>query len=127
MIGFDVSPETLALLIPIIAVMGGMTLAIIGTIYHNRQEELEHKERIIAMEKGLPIPERPEPVKNGSRLFLGLLGWGLVISFLSLGIIISVSVSEGLKMGLFGLIPLGIGLGLLVCAFEARKDSKGSR
>jgi hypothetical protein len=54
---FDVGPETLAVLIPIIAVFGGITIAIVGIIYRGREEELKRKERIVAMEKGLPIPE----------------------------------------------------------------------
>ncbi len=122
---FDVRPETLAVLIPIIAVLGGMTIAIFGVIYRGKEEELKHKERIIAMEKGIAIPDEPEGPARRTDHFLALLGWGLVITFISLGIIISVSVHAGLRNGLFGLIPLGMGLGLLVAAGFAKNQMKG--
>ncbi len=121
MLGFDIRPESLAMLIPIIAVMGGMAIAIIGIIYNAREEELKHKARIVAMEKGLPLPEEPVRKARKPNRFLALLGWGLVISFISIGIIISVSVRAGLENGLFGLIPLGLGVGLLVAASFAKK------
>lgn len=118
----DIGPETLAVLIPVIAVFGGITIAIVGVIYRGREEELKHKERIIAMEKGLPIPEEPAKPPRKSNSFLALLGWGLVISFISFGIIISVAVKSGLENGLFGLIPLGVGVGLLAAAIAAKRS-----
>ncbi|RJR28063.1 MAG: hypothetical protein C4574_05355 [Candidatus Latescibacterota bacterium] len=124
---FNVGPETLAVLIPIIAVFGGITIAIVGIIYRGREEELKRKERIAAIEKGLPIPEEPAAPPKRSNSFLALLGWGLVISFISLGIIVSVSVHAGLENGVFGLIPLGMGFGLLISAFFAKRGSDGSK
>ena len=105
----------------------GITIAIVGIIYRGREEELKRKERIVAMEKGLPIPEEPSIAPKKTNNYLALLGWGLVISFLSLGIIVAVSIRSGLENGAFGLIPLGMGLGLLVSALFAKRESNGSK
>lgn len=121
---FNVDPATLAVLIPIIAVLGGMAIAVVSVIYQGRKDELKHKERIIAMEKGLPIPEEPVSQPKKDSRFVGLLAWGLVIALASLGIIVSVSVAEGVENGLYGLIPMGVGLGFLIAAFASRKSGE---
>lgn len=121
---FNIDAATLAVLIPIIAVLGGMAIAVVGVIYSGRKDELKHKERIIAMEKGLPIPEEPVGPPRKGNPFIGLLAVGLIISLASLGIIISVSVSEGADKGLFGLIPLGVGLGFLIAAVVSKKTNR---
>lgn len=121
---FNIDAATLAVLIPIIAVLGGMALAVVSVVYQGRKDELKHKERIIAMEKGLPIPEEPVSQPKRDSRFVGLLAWGLIIALASLGIIISVSVSEGIDKGLFGLIPMGVGLGFLISAFVSKKSDE---
>jgi Flp pilus assembly protein TadB len=55
----------LAILIPIIAIVGGLALALnarSGFLKHQaKRMELEHQERMLAIEKGLPLPQIPSP------------------------------------------------------------------
>jgi hypothetical protein len=52
--------ETIAIFIPILAIVMGFGTAAAGIITRHRQQlqrvELQHKERVIAMDKGLELP-----------------------------------------------------------------------
>jgi hypothetical protein len=71
-------PAILALIIPIVAIWAG---------HQRRMREVEgrHRERLAAIEKGLPIPADPppQPRRQGSPLLRGLiwLGVGLAIVY----------------------------------------------
>lgn len=71
-------PAVLALLIPIVAIWTGHQRQI-------REVEARHRERLAAIEKGLPVPPDPvpPPKKVGSPLLRGLvwLGVGLAIVY----------------------------------------------
>ena len=56
----DVGPESLAIFIPIVSIIGGIAVAIVAIVMAGKKKELEHKERLTAMEKGMAIPESPE-------------------------------------------------------------------
>ncbi len=47
----------IALMIPIIAILGGFGVAIFAMYSETRKRELLHEERKAAMEKGLPLPD----------------------------------------------------------------------
>jgi hypothetical protein len=121
MFGFDAG--VIALLIPIIAVVGGMAIAIVGVITKSKEEELKHKERIIAMEKGIPVPEMPAPAepKNKPR-YLAIRAWGLVITLIGLAIMISIGVANEFRDGVWGLIPTALGVGLLLAGWLEKRD-----
>ena len=115
---FDV--ETIAIFIPIILVFGGILIAITGIIIKGRNKDLEHRERLVAMEKGLPLPE-PEiavrrPVHSGRRV------GGLVMFGIGLATTIAIWTVEGANGGVWGLIPLFIGVGLLIAAALDKKE-----
>jgi hypothetical protein len=107
-----VEAETIALSIPILFVMGGILIAITAIIMHGRRKDLEHRERVIAMEKGLPIPE-PVPVKERPK-DSNRRANGLVLTGIGVAVTIAMWVEDGSSTGVWGLIPLFIGIGLLV-------------
>jgi len=54
----ELSPAIIGMLIPIIAIVGGITVAIVGMVHKARLRELEIKERIAMIERGMvPAPE----------------------------------------------------------------------
>jgi hypothetical protein len=116
----EINSGTIAMLIPIIAVLGGMTIAVIGIIMNSREEELKHKERVLAMEKGIALPEMPKVEKRPA--YLTLRAWGLIITFVGLGITISIAIARGLYDGVWGLIPTSVGIGFLVAAMLEKRD-----
>jgi hypothetical protein len=115
----------LALFIPLLGIILGVMIAIVAIIAAHRQKmqrnDMRHKERMAAIEKGLEIPPEPEePERNGrksSALRSGLIGLllGVVLYF-------ALDAVAGSEVALFGLIPAAIGLANLVFYFiEARK------
>ena len=118
MFGFD--PGIVALLIPIIAVLGGMALAIVSVIMKGKEEELKHKERIIAMEKGMAVPEMPKEEKRTS--YSRYRTWGLVMTLLGLALIAQKLVSGNSSAMTGGIIVAAIGIGLLLAAWFEKRD-----
>jgi len=125
-----VDAEVVAVFIPIIGVLGGVFIAVTAVVMNGRRKELEHRERIIAMEKGLAIPGpvvEPEQPKYSSRRAAGLVMTGI-----GLALTIAMWVEEGSDAGMWGLIPLFIGLGLLIAGtldkreWDARQNRKDS-
>ena len=56
---FDISPEVVAISIPIIFVMGAIAVTITAMILDSSRKDRKHKERLVAMEKGIELPEDP--------------------------------------------------------------------
>jgi hypothetical protein len=92
-----------------------------------RKVERQHKERIMAMEKGIPLPELPADEEPGRRSILAeVVGairinprWPLGSLFVMLGIGISAALALSqedyhYRVWSFGLIPVFFGLGLML-------------
>ena len=119
--------EQMALLIPILAIVLGVGIAIVAIVASHREKqkraELRHRERLTAIEKGIELPPDPDaepPPKKGNTLRSGLIN-------LFVGIVLYVAIAEvaGDDVALFGLIPAAIGLGSLISYFvEGRKKSE---
>jgi membrane associated rhomboid family serine protease len=126
---FDISPDVLGIFIPIVAILGGFTVAIVAIIMKSKEEELRRKERIIAMEKGLPLPpDREESVRQGSPGYARKRAWGLVLTFIGIAIVISVALTsnEGYHQAAWGAIAIAIGLALLIAATLEKRESEKS-
>jgi predicted membrane-bound spermidine synthase len=118
--------EILALFIPIIGIILGVTIAIVSIVTGHRQKlqrnDMRHKERLAAIEKGLEIPPEPVEPENGkksSALRSGFIGLfvGIVLYFALRAVVDS-------EVALFGLIPAAVGIANLLAHFlEARKPN----
>jgi hypothetical protein len=117
--------EQMALMIPILGIVLGVTIAIIAIVSSHREKvkrvELRHRERLAAIEKGLELlpdtyadvePRKPATLRNGlSGLFIG------VVLYFALRELI------GPDVALFGLIPAAYGIATLIGYFvESRKN-----
>ncbi len=106
-------------LLPIVAVLGAFAVAITGMILKSHARDRQQRERMYFAEKGMEIPKElydiKEPKKpNGyraGRAWLMIIGF--VCVFVGLGVMIAVSVKTGFHDGVFGIIPLLIGVGFL--------------
>jgi len=121
---FDISPETLGVLIPIIAILGGFTVAVVAIIMKGKEEELRRKERIIAMDKGLPLPPDQEPVCPGSPGYVRKRAWGLVLTFIGIALIVSMAVTTEGRHAAWGAILIAIGLALLIAGALEKKEAE---
>lgn len=118
------SVELLALLIPIIGIILGVTIAIVAIVTGHRQKlqrnDMRHKERLAAIEKGLEIPPEPVEPENGRKS--GALRSGLIGLFVGIVLYFALREVAGSDVALFGLIPAAVGIANLLAWFlEGRK------
>ena len=118
---FDLSPGIIAIFVPILAVIGTFAMIIVVIIMGTREKELKHKERLLAMEKGIEIPTETKRDKRPA--YLSLRAWGLVL--LSVGIVLffALWVQVGFKYSIWGLMPAALGAGLMLAAVKEHKDT----
>ncbi len=119
LLGF-LDPELFAITIPLLSIFGGVAIAIVAIIMGGRKKELMHKERVLAMERGIEIPTAPVPEKRLT--YLHNRSAGLVMTLLGLALTIALWAVAGKNGGVWGLIPLAIGVGLLVSSALERRD-----
>jgi Domain of unknown function (DUF6249) len=122
----------LGVLIPIVAIVFGVSAGMLSTwTSHKRKQQLmeqAHKERLVALERGLPLPDIPKELadedekpnaarslRNGVALCL----IGVVLYFA----LIRVGADDA---ALFGLIPAAIGVGNLIYAYMLRNKTSES-
>ncbi len=119
---FGVNEGMIALFIPILAVIGGIALAIVGIVTKSREEELKHKERIIAMEKGIALPEEPKPAEPQSGRMKHLTG-GLVLTFLGVAFLVLRLVAGNEDALTAGIIIGAVGLALLLAGWIQKRNA----
>lgn len=129
------SPDIIGVFIPIVAIVMGIGIGMqsIWTDHKRKSQLLEqyHKERLVALEKGLPLPEldgklvsleHDEPptsakaYRNGIMMFL--VG---VVLFFALDNLV------GDRLSLFGLIPAAVGVANLVYGVLLQRKETAQR
>ena len=122
----SIGADTIALSIPILAVCGGVLIAITGIIVNGRKKEQEHRERLVAMEKGIVPPQPPVEVERPK--YSSRRANGLVLTGIGLALTIAMWIADGAESGVWGLIPLFIGFGLLIAgAIDKREYDEQAR
>ncbi len=125
------APQIIALLIPLVAVVMGIGLAmlVIYLTYRKRREAftLYHQERMAAIERGIELPPVPygllseEAPYNPRRHLLH----GLVWLFIGIGIGVAIFATVEFRWALFALVPIGLGLAhLIYYATEGKKEAE---
>jgi hypothetical protein len=107
--------ETISLFIPIIAIIMGLSAAIVGIVARHRQQlqrvELRHKERVVAIEKGIELP--PELAETDGRRPRYLLK-GLVWTFGGVASYFPLNSLAGADESTLAIVPVAIGLAYLI-------------
>jgi hypothetical protein len=112
-------PNYAPFLIPIVAISGAFAVAIVAMILKSHTRDRQHRERMFLAEKGMEIPkelyEIPEPRKrNGFRASrAALMVLGSICVFVGIAVMITLGVRDGMREGIFGIVPLLIGAGFL--------------
>jgi len=144
---FRIEPDTfipfLVFSIPIIAIVGGIAVAIVRTLGRQRLVELAQQERIAAIQHGMDLTKLPPlpamAMDNDEATLLGLSGpdrdrrraQGLMIGgivTLSVGIGIGVFLSiiaSGDRAWSVGIIPATTGIALLLSAWIVTPRGRG--
>jgi hypothetical protein len=115
--------------IPIVAIVGGITVGIVRTLGQQRLAELAARERLAAIERGIDPSKLPPPPTLGSdwsdggprdphRRAQGLMIGGLVTLAVGIGLSVLIwTTSEESSGWAVGLIPGLIGVALLLSAW----------
>jgi hypothetical protein len=125
-------------MVPIVAIVGGITFAIVSVISKNKTRQLEIQQRIAMIEKGLVPPPETDP-----RGFERAMSWaeghrqgpgwrhrrgGIILIGIGFGLMLLIglngSFSRGIGVG--GFIAL-IGLALLINSLLERRDHSSSQ
>jgi hypothetical protein len=121
-------------LVPVVAIIFGIGMGMLGTwTEHKRRSQLleqSHRERMAALEKGLPMPEMPSNllsrrVEDANPRLAPLRAIRSGLMFLGIGIVLFFALPRVADddVALFGLIPAVIGVANLVYAgLLARKE-----
>ena len=105
----------------IVAVFGSGTVVLIAIIVSNfRQRQLRSAEILAAIDKGIEVPFPPPKVKN-------YRNYGLIWTSLGIALILALAVAVNLKVAVWGLLPLGLGVAyLLIARGENKEDADES-
>jgi hypothetical protein len=140
MFSFDVGDfvPLMAMSIPIVAIVGGITAGIVKMMQRQRAFEMIQRERIAAIERGLDPDkiaslQRPliyddhgvysDPVVASEHRRQGLMIGGLVTLFVGIALAVflyGVADHEDHEVWLVGLIPAAVGVALLLSSFLIR-------
>lgn len=122
--------QTLSMLIPIVAIIMGIGIAMLGLVldYRKKREifELLHKERMAAIERGLEVPPLPAELLQSRRARTpsDYLRRGIVLLLIGMAVTTALYF-QNRDHSLWGLVPTAIGIAyLLIYWLEERKQAK---
>ncbi|MFN0152420.1 MAG: DUF6249 domain-containing protein [bacterium] len=131
----DIAP-IFAMLIPIVAIIGGITAGIVRTVSRQKTIELAQRERIAAIERGIdptklpPIPSIDTvdvfgtPEQRAQRRSQGLMIAGIILMSIAFGIFFIARVTEPHdNHWAVSILPGCVGMALLLCAWIVRPRS----
>ena len=108
--------------IPITAIVMGIGIGMLKLYLDfqkkTRMYELHHQERILAIERGMEVPQLPAEffagdTKPPSAPGSGSLRWGLICFFFGLALATAMALNDGVQQASWALMPMAIGLALL--------------
>ncbi len=121
--------DGMKVLIPVAGIVMGCAIPIVAIYceYRKRRDifEMVHKERLAAIEKGVPVPPLPEEF---TRRAFGTgndydpkpsrpedyLRWGLICLLVGFALIAALYMLLGMRYAPIGLLPTGVGLAYLI-------------
>jgi len=111
------TPDVLGVMIPLSAIILGISAGIVGIVSKHRQQvqraDLRHKERLAAMDKGVELPPELEDPIDRPRYLLK----GLVWSFIGISAYFALNALAGSEESMLAGIPFAIGVAYLVYYF----------
>ena len=121
--------------IPLVAMVLGIGFAIFASWSENKRKremfELHHKERLLAIERGMEVPPLPpEFFRHGfgrhGRDPSHSLRRGLVMLLIGVAVMISLGVNRGPEAATWGLIPFAVGLANVIYFYLATRSVPGN-
>jgi hypothetical protein len=118
---FDLK-HILPFMIPIVGIIMGVGLAMLAvwTEYKRKSDmfELHHKERLLAIERGMEVPPLPEDFFKASGKLAATpndrLRYGLMWLLVGVALMIALALNSSLERAAWGLLPVAVGLANLI-------------
>ena len=111
------TPDVLGVMIPLSAIILGISAGIVGIVSRHRQQvqraDLRHRERLAAMDKGVELPPELEDPIDRPRYLLK----GLVWSFIGIAAWFALNAMAGSEESMLAGIPFAIGVAYLIYYF----------
>lgn len=126
------SPDVIGVFIPIVAIVMGIGIGMLAiwTDHKRKAQLLEqyHKERVVALEKGLPLPELDSRLValDDSQQPTAARAFRNGIMMLLIGIVLYFALDALIeeRVALFGLIPAAIGIANLAYGVMLQRKEK---
>ena len=114
--------NVVAVFIPIIAIIMGVGLAMLGLWLDHQKKtrifELHHKERLAALERGIELPPLPAEFFQGrapsESRGQGVLLWGLIFTFVGLAFAGAQTINGDTESAAWALVPIAVGTAQLI-------------
>lgn len=125
--------HVLPFFIPLVAIIMGIGVGMLALWLDHQKKihifELHHKERLMAIERGMEVPPLPvefflERAKSETSLD-GNLRWGLILLLLGLAIATALILNGDSNSAAWSLIPIAIGLAQLIFYSIGRRQQSG--
>ena len=125
--------HVLPFFIPLVAIIMGIGVGMLALWLDHQKKmhifELHHKERLMAIERGMEVPPLPvefflERGKSETSLDSNLR-WGLILFLLGLAIATALILNGDSSSASWGLIPIAIGLAQLIFYSIGRRQAPG--
>ena len=125
----------LGMLIPVVAIIGGITAGIIKSNARHRLVELAQRERIVALERGVDIERLPKIeyppglAENGMtfeqkqvRRSELLRIWGFIVTGFGSAMLVAIGIAEGFAEAAPASMFAGVGAALIISGYMVRPD-----
>jgi hypothetical protein len=125
-------PEVIGPLIPIVAIVMGIGIGMQSIwVEHKRKSQLLeqfHKERMAALDKGMPLPELDRRLvamdENSPPTAAKAYRNGIMMFLIGVVLFFALDQLLGMRLSLFGLIPAAIGIANLVYGVLLQQKEK---
>jgi hypothetical protein len=121
--------EHMELMIPILAIVLGVAVAIVSIVASHREKqkrfELRHRERLAAIEKGIELPLDPDPLADGKKS--NPLKSALTGVFVGIVLYFALREVADPDIALFGLVPAAFGVAGFISYFVELRRNGGAR
>lgn len=121
-VGMALLIPIIGVLIPVVALVLGLILALSAIKHAEKKRQLEHEERMLALEKGVSLPEAVLPPPRQRNPYL----WGFILTALGLALCIGFIVEGDNLYIIWGGIFFLVGCAVLLANLLYKKDKKSN-
>ncbi len=105
--------------IPIIAMLIALAIARAAFKHRTERDQMEHQERMLAIEKGAPLPPVTVPPEKGRNPYI----WGFILIGVGLAMMVAMGIEGDEDWG-WGMLFLLMGVGILTANLLFLRDRK---